>query len=435
MCPALCQRTGRQSSPIYSRRAGARSNPRTNGDNLNSVVTLPVLATAYAMYFGALGVTAPYLNLYLQDLGFSLAMIGTITALMVAVRIVGQLGWSWLADQTGQSVLIIRSASVATVMLIASGWYLGASWILVPAMLLWSVTLSACLPQIESITLSRLGPDKSRYGRVRLWGSLGFMLSVVATGYALDITDTSIIMVLMMLLYSGLALSLFAVPRSALSQGEVSSSITEPLLKSVRRVWLLLFVCFLMQASHAPFYTFFSIHLDSLGYSGAQTGALWAIGVVCEVLVFYVAARLLHVMGAQWLLVLTFAAATVRWILLATLAQYPVWVSISQCLHGLTFGACHAASIHLVHDRFHASSRYRGQAIYASVTYGGGIALGTWLSGWAWQQHGPRFTLLGAATTAAVATLLGAWWAWRGLPVGKANQAGHTGTTQATDGK
>lgn len=360
------------------------------------------LALAYAVYFGALGISAPYWNLYLDELGYSAKAIGTLSALVVTARIVASLGWSWLADHSARPLHVVRFASLLTALLFL-GVFVSSELVIVGALMIaWSATQAACLPQLESMTFNHLETRRERYGLIRLWGSIGFMLTVVLLGVAIDRLGLSVMLVSLACCYGVLVAVFVALP--AVSTRPSQSRQDVKLFAVVKSVWLLLLVCFLMQASHAPFYTFFSIHLSDLGYSANAIGGLWALGVLCEVAVFTFGARLARWAAPEKVLMLTFAAATVRWLIVAFAAHQPLLVMFSQCLHGLTFGAYHQAAISIIDRRFTGAMQHRGQALYASLTFGVGIALGSLFSGLIWERGGATAAFSAAAALALMAT-------------------------------
>ncbi len=161
----------------------------------------------------------------------------------------------------------------------------------------------------------------------------------------------------------------------------------------------------LMQLSHGPYYTFLSIHLEALGYSRGLIGMLWALGVLAEIVLFMFMHRLLAWISLRQLLVVSFALAALRWLLLGKLAEEMLVLVFAQLLHAATFGAFHVASIHLVQQRFGERYQGQGQALYATLAGIGG-ALGALCSGYAWAGMGPTLTFAAAALAAFVGMLL-----------------------------
>jgi PPP family 3-phenylpropionic acid transporter len=172
----------------------------------------------------------------------------------------------------------------------------------------------------------------------------------------------------------------------------------------------LLSACFLMQASHGAFYAFYSIYLTEAGYSSAAVGSLWAWGVVVEVLVFWRMHRLLERFGARDTLLLSLLLAVLRWLLTGAYPHVLPLQILAQTLHAATFGAFHASAIYLVHHYFSGHTQGRGQALYSSLSFGAGGAVGSMLSGVLWSAIGPVATFGVCALIAAAGGLVA--WRW-----------------------
>jgi PPP family 3-phenylpropionic acid transporter len=173
-------------------------------------------------------------------------------------------------------------------------------------------------------------------------------------------------------------------------------------------VFAFLLACLLMQISHGPYYTFYSIYLEGFGYSKTVIGMLWAFAVVCEIGVFLLMQRLLTRVSLRAVLIASFFLAAMRWLLIG---HYPENLSVlvlAQALHAATFGSFHATAMQLVHRFFTGRHQHRGQAIYGSLSFGIGGAVGSLYSGHAWATLGPTITFNIAAVSAGLAFLV-AW--------------------------
>ena len=161
----------------------------------------------------------------------------------------------------------------------------------------------------------------------------------------------------------------------------------------------------LMQVSHGPYYTFLSIHLESLGYSRLVIGLLWALGVLAEIVLFLFMARVLARFSLRQVLLASFLLAALRWLLLGNLAEYLSVLLFAQLLHAATFGSFHAAAIHFIQRSFGAGQQGQGQALYASLAGVGG-ALGALYSGYSWNSLGPGWTFAIASLAAVMAAFI-----------------------------
>ena len=368
------------------------------------------LSSFYLFYFATLGALLPYWSLYLRSEGFGAAEIGELVAILMATRLIAPALWGWLADRSGRRILIIQIASLLAA-LIFVGVLVDSSyrW-LVLVMIGFSFFWNAALPQFEAITLSHLGASSHRYSHVRLWGSIGFILAVAALGPLLDTYGPGLLPYILLLLLGGIWVASLLVPDHP---GLASSQPHAPLRQVLRRpeVVALLLVCFLMQASHGPYYTFFTLYLEDYGYSRSAIGQLWALGVIAEIGVFLMMHRWLPRFGACRLLIASLALTTLRWLLIAGFGDHLSIILGAQLLHAASFGVHHAVAIHLIHQYFVGRNQGRGQALYSSLSFGAGGAVGSLAAGYLWTAVGAQWTYVAAAAISGLAWAV----AWRRL--------------------
>ncbi|MEH6566094.1 MAG: MFS transporter [Halopseudomonas sp.] len=363
------------------------------------------LSGFYFSYFALLGGVAPFLALYFESLGFSAARIGELVAIPMLMRCLAPNLWGWLGDATGQRLLIVRFGALCTALCFAAIFYRQDYWWLAGVMALHSFFWHAILPQFEAITLGHLREQASRYSQVRLWGSVGFILTVVLLGEVLERFGMSAYPRVLLAVMCGIVLCSLVIPQPPRLPS--SHSAGDGLLRQLLRPGVLaFFFCVaLMQLSHGPYYTFLTIHLESLGYSRSFIGLLWALGVLAEILLFLLMRPLLASCSLKTLLVVSFALAALRWLLLGNLADSLLTLLFAQCLHAATFGAFHVAAIHFVQRSFSARLQGQGQALYATLAGVGG-ALGALYSGYAWDSLGASWTFGIAALAAAVGAMI-----------------------------
>jgi PPP family 3-phenylpropionic acid transporter len=174
-------------------------------------------------------------------------------------------------------------------------------------------------------------------------------------------------------------------------------------------VFALLMACFLIQASHGPYYTFFSIYAEDHGYSRSLIGQLWSLGVVAEVAVFFYVHRWLPKFGAKTLLVLAMLLTVIRWWLIAFYVEYLPILLFAQLLHAASYGLFHASAIYLIDEHFIGSIQGRGQALFSSISFGLGGSLGSLMSGYTWNVIGPSYVYILAMSIALIAMLQFIW--------------------------
>lgn len=364
------------------------------------------LSSFYFFFFAALGALIPYWGPYLRQLGFSSAEIGQLLAILHATKIIAPNVWGWLADHMGRRMLIVRVAALAAMVLFAGALVEGGFWWMALVMAGFSFFWNAALPQFEANTFNHLGQRPQVYSLVRLWGSVGFIVTVIGFGRAVDHFGLDLLPWGLLLLFAGLWLSALIAPEGRNGRGDGDHAPFLAVLKQPHVLGFLL-ACMLLQASHGPFYAFFSIYLEDHGYSGGTIGVLWAVGVVAEVLLFLIMHRLLPRYGPRLLLTVALVLAVVRWLLLGAFVDSLALVALSQTLHAATFGVYHAVGIHTINRYFVGGNQGRGQALYSSLTFGAGVALGSLVAGWLWDDWGGHTYYLGALV-AAVAAIL-AW--------------------------
>ncbi len=376
------------------------------------------LSSFYLFYFAALGALMPYWGPYLRSIGFEPSQIGELMAILLGTKILAPYIWGWLADRTGARMPIIRVATFLAATAF-TGVFFGEAFLWMAAvMLTFSFFWNAALPQFEAVTLNHLGTRIHRYGWIRMWGSVGFILSVVVLGSSLDRTGHGLLPWVILALFVLLWLVSLTVPerrdqRQSLREGSLGSVLTHPAVIS------LFVVCFLAKASHGPYYTFFTIHLQDVGYSGLAVGSLWALGVVAEIAVFLLMPRLLPAAGPRLLMLVALALTALRWLLIAGFVdKIPVLIG-AQLLHMASFGLYHAVAIHFVHRFFPGHVQGRGQALYSSLSFGAGGALGSLGSGYLWGPAGAEVVFALAALAAGIAFLVACF----GLPRDRVDKA------------
>jgi MFS transporter, PPP family, 3-phenylpropionic acid transporter len=365
------------------------------------------LSAFYFFYFASLGVLVPYWSLYLKSLHFDAQAIGTLIAIVPATKIFAPYLWGWIADYTRRPIQVVRIASLLAVVSFAGVFFGSGFWWLALVLFIFSVFWNSALPVFEATTLNHLGDRSHSYSSVRLWGSLGFILLVVLLGERVDASGIERVPVVMLIMLGGIFVASTLVPERLSVVQEGQGSIMHVIRRPVVLAFML--VCFLMLTSHGPYYTFYSIYLEEQGYSRSLIGLLWAVGVMAEIVVFLLMFRLLPAFGARRLLLLTVTLTALRWLLIGFFVDNLAVLFLTQLLHAFSFGMFHAVNISLVHRFFQGRHQGRGQALYASLSFGAGGAVGSLISGLLWDRidHASLFSL------AAIIALLAALIVWR----------------------
>ncbi len=346
--------------------------------------------------------------LYLDYLGFSPARIGELLALPMLMRCLAPNVWGYLGDRSGQRLLIIRWGAFLSLLGFALIFWRQDYWWLVLVKLVHTFFWHAILPQFEVLTFAHLQHQPERYSKIRLWGSVGFIITVVLYGWFFDSYALGAYPLLTIIILAGILLSSLLVPAPLPpAQTSSSGSFFALLQQILRNRALLAFYLgvMLMQLSHGPYYSFLSIYLTDLGYSRVLVGWLWSLGVLAEIVLFMLMPRILLRFSLHRVLLACFVLAALRWGMLGSLADEILWLLLIQLLHAATFGCFHAASMQFIQQRFAACRQGMGQALYVSLS-GVGAAIGALYAGYLWLPAGPGLTFAVAAICAVLAGII-----------------------------
>lgn len=367
------------------------------------------LGAWYFFYFAFVGAFAPYFTLYLKEIGQSAWEIGVLMSVPQVMRLLAPNLWGWLADRYGRRASIVRLAALCSTLGFSVFFFTrDYGWMLAAIALVWFFW-SAALPLVEAMTLDHLAGQTERYGQIRLWGSLGFIVSVMGVGVLLDqLPIAALLWVCLLILACVLA------GAQALSDTKVDADRTaEPLGNLLARpgVLALLAACFFMSAAHGPLYVFYSIHLVEHGYDKTAIGLFWSLGVLAEIGVFLAMPRLMRGLSLRDILLGSFVLAVARFLMIGWGAASPSILLVAQLMHGATFGAYHAAAVAVLIRWFPPRQQARMQGLYGSLSFGAGGMVGGLFSGETWGSlgAGPTFTL------ASVCAGIGGVLIWRGM--------------------
>lgn len=373
------------------------------------------LGAFFAAYFAAAGVFAPYFPLYLEQRGLDAAEIGIVLAMAQGMRVFGPNLWGWIADHTQRRVSVLRwtalAAAVGFVPILLPGGFV----LVLVTMFVVHLFMTAQIPVAEAITAAHLRSDDgapgaretaaSGYGRLRAWGTIGFIVTVLGCGplfgwfgiawqpwFALALLATTFV-----------CACLIAEPRGSVA-AHARVSVRERLADPHVR-WFFVSSA-LMVFAHGALYTYLSLYLARLGYGTATIGLFWVIGALAEIVFFHLQGRFFARFGVGRVLAATFVLAALRFLLIAEFAQWWLLLLLAQLLHAASFAAHHSASILTVQNWFPGNANARGQALYISISYGVGGTAGSLVAAWLWTAFGPPAAFLSSCVAAAVG-----WWA------------------------
>jgi len=330
--------------------------------------------------------------------------IAVLMSMLQITRIVGPFSWGWLSDYLSNRIGIIRFCACIAAIIFLMIFVLQSYAAFFVWMFLLHTILSSLMPLGESATVHALFKDHSfdkRYGRLRLWGSIGFIAMVLFAGELFQRKGIELYPIVGAVILILLALLTFRLhepkmERRKMVKGELLLVLFNP---DVR--WFLLSGFFMIFA-HAALYVFYSLYLADLGYDKFQIGLFWALGVAAEVIFFYFQSKVLSRLDAEVILQIAFGIGVFRFILIAFSPL--TWVLIlAQLMHAGTFAAHHSAATKLLQRWFTGPLQARGQALMATVSYGLGGTLGGLVAGWLWDTTQPRNVFVMAALACGLA--------------------------------
>ena len=357
------------------------------------------LATFYFAFFLYAGVMLAYLPAYLASRGLGAAEIAAVLALPQLVRIFAPAFWGWIADRTGAQrgiVILGCAANAACFALVPLAPAAAGIAALVAGA---SLVSAAALPLVEAITLGALAAQPGRYGPIRVWGSIGFIIAVLGGGAWLDRHPAATLAPALVVFGLASLLSALVLPRA-----RSAARAARPIFALPAPARALLACGFCMALAHGTLYAFFTLRLQQMGYSATVIGMLWTLGVLAEILVFVALPTLFRRARLSAILIASCLLGALRFLLIGWAAEWAWVLAAAQLMHAATFGAFHAASVAAIHRLFPAAAHARGQTLFSSIAYGAGGAAGALSAGWAWELAGPgmAFSLSALAALAGV---------------------------------
>ena len=375
------------------------------------------LGSLYGLYFAVVALSIGWFGPYFQSLGFSASEIGIAIGVLTGSKIIAPYLWGTLGDYLPNRLRVVQigiiGSTLAAGLLLLDVDFFGLCLVLA----LFGVFWNAIIAQFDTLTLEYLGNDHHLYSSIRVWGSIGFIAMMLASGWLFSDVEYGI---LPWLIIAGLLVSA-AISMTLPGHGRVhpSENSDEGIRSRLSNASVLIFfvVASLNQLTHGPLNVFFTLYVQDHGYTAFQAGQLWALGVLAEVILFFVLPRFIRTLDLRVLLTVSLALGSMRWILIGA---YPdvVWLVIMlQLLHAFTFGAIHSVSIEFIRRWFPGKLSGRGMALYSGCVFGIGGSLGATLSGIAWESFGGSTTFLCAGLITGCTACI-AWFSLRNARLG-----------------
>jgi len=344
----------------------------------------PLLGAYYFFYFALVGIYVIFMPKALLELGYSTVEVGIIYAAAPFMRFLLPFVFRhYLALTPKVYLLSLLFTFIGTLLFINS---VESFWGYLLANLLFGAAMGISLPYIETIALASL--SKSHYGKVRLWGSIGFMGIALWLGKVLETPYQA-------LYYLSAMAFLTLVFGALLTKHDTTShkSAQDDASFSLTKYWAFWTSIFLMQVGFGGFYNFFTIYETSHGISLEMTSWMWSFGVICEIVMLYFQGPLLQ---RNLLNILQFATliTAFRWMMLYLFPDSVTLTFASQSLHAISFALYHTAAITYVFSLY--TQKKLAQQFFLGIAFGLGGSVGAILSG---QIYGEKMFLIEAIIT------------------------------------
>lgn len=366
----------------------------------------------FFLVFGALylpfAVCTPYLQRLLALRGFDKSEVGVILGFYECMAVLAPPVWGYLVDRTGRPRLILGLVVLGTAPSFLLFGLANTLWIAVAVGVVFGFFYRSSIPLTDGIAFRYLHDRPGDYGRIRIGGSTGFILGVLAleiSGVAQARSGRTIVVAMLAACLVHLLSVLFLLPRNGEPE-TTSEAVPEashpPQLRALltRSFLCFTFAAFLGRVALMAYYSFFTLFLrDRFGFESA--GLLWIIGPISEMPVIFFSRRIIDRIGARNFFALGLGGIAVR--LLGFAAATQVWMLVPlQLLHSLTFGAFHTASVTYVSRCVPRELQGTAQTTFAAVTAGGGGIVGSVLGGQIAHRYGFPALYAGAGILALV---------------------------------
>jgi PPP family 3-phenylpropionic acid transporter len=361
------------------------------------------LGAFYAASFLVVGIQLPFWPVWLAGRGLDAQAIALLFAAAIWAKVVATPVIGALADRLGRPRAVMVALAAIACLGYAALWRAEGFWPLLWLNLVAGVAQSALMPLGDSITLAAVRGARLDYGRIRVWGSISFIIAAVGSGWLLGGPSTAApdntVLVLVLAASVTLLLACLAVPSAP--AGPVAGSRWRALgeFAADRRFWLFVASGAALQSSHQLYYGFGTLYWRELGFSDTVIGILWAEGVVAEIVLFWLSAPLVARIGPLGLMALGGVAGILRWSLLGLMPGLAA-AAVLQLLHGCTFGASHLGAMYFLARSVPPGAAASAQSLYAAVSAGLGSGLVMLAAGAIYTAYGGQGYLLMAVLSA-----------------------------------
>ena len=334
-----------------------------------------------------MGIFLPYFNLYCYHLNFTEIQIGIMSGLRIFSMVFFSILWGMASDY----YLTRKKAYILCTFLSALTWLLFTTttdfYPMLCIIVLYSAFYGPIIAFLETFTIETLhleGAAKNRYGSIRVWGSISFILMAISLGKITDAFSLNIIILLIFIPSLLQALFAFNLPSPPIINKKKQKIHFKEFLTS--KAVFFLAASFFMLVSHGTYYGYFSIHLENAGFDYTFIGIAWAVATASEIIVMLKSHIIFRYFSIKQMIVFSFFIAVLRWgILFITVS--PWVILLSQCLHAATYGIFHIACILYIDKLSSKETKTFGQIINNATSYGLGIMTGIIINGIFFKQY------------------------------------------------
>lgn len=365
-----------------------------------------ILSIHYFIHFSIMGIFLPYFNLYCYHLNFSEFQIGIMSATRTLSMVLFSIFWGTISGYffSRKSAYIICTSLSTLVWM----FFLFTSdfWPMLFIMALYSVFYGPIIAFLETYSIEVLetsGSTKKKYGNIRVWGSISFILVAVFVGPITGKFSIEIIIFLILAGSAAQALFSFKMPKPV----EINKKHT---IKNIKQFFtlptcLFLICTFFMLISHGTYYGFFSIHLEKLGYSYVFIGIAWGLATFSEIGVMLKSHIIFKRFSLNSILIFSLITSAVRWLILFS-AESPPAILFAQMLHAITYGTFHIGCILYIDKLTSKETKTFGQIVNNAVSYGLGIMTGLIINGFFFAEYGPYLFIFSAVSALTGCSIL-----------------------------
>lgn len=337
------------------------------------------LSALYGGMFLVIGIMMPFWPVWLEAKGLAPSEIGLIIAAGSIVRVFVGPFTARIADRTGERKRPMIILSILGLIMFLPFALVDDFWAILLLQALFAGMFGPMMPLSESLTMIGTRRHGLDYGRIRLWGSITFIIGASGVGFFLKGADPDMIWTVIALAFGAFAIITMCIPDYRTEPGQPDSTPIRQVLRD-RTFVMFLIAAICIQGSHGLMYTFGTLNWIRAGFDEGTIGLLWAEGVIAEVILFVFAAKVVRKIGPARLIALGGLAAAIRWTAMG--ATDDLWITvILQLLHAFTFGASHLGAVYFISDRMPEDVSATAQTIYALTVSGLGIGLTSYASG------------------------------------------------------